>query len=88
MNFQTGAFGEPQNISTQILFWNMMSKLHYPLAADIKGQLEEMQQSQEAMQQAQQMQQMQPMGALPTGNEAGMQPMDINTLLGGGGNEM
>lgn len=88
MNFQTGAFGEPQNISTQILFWNMMSKLHYPLAADIKGQLEEMQQSQEAMQQAQQMQQMQPMGALPTGNELGTQSMDINALLGGGGNEM
>ncbi|WP_312061429.1 hypothetical protein [Anaerotignum sp.] len=85
MNFQTGAFGEPQNISTQILFWNMMSKLHYPLAADIKGQLEEMQQSQEAMQQAQQMQQMR---ALPTENEVGTQPMDINALLGGGGNEM
>ncbi|KAF5053832.1 hypothetical protein DSECCO2_394280 [anaerobic digester metagenome] len=88
MNFQTGAFGEPQNISTQILFWNMMSKLHYPLAADIKGQLEEMQKNQEAMQQAQQMQQMQPMGGMMPENEVDTQPMDISALLGGGGNEM
>lgn len=85
MNFQSGAFGNPQEISTQLLFWNMMSKLHYPLAADIKAQLEEMQHNQDGMKQGQQMQ---PMGGIYKENEVGTQPVDINTLLGGGSNEM
>lgn len=60
MNFQTGAFGVPQETQTQILFWTIMAKLHYPLAAEIKGQLEEIQQ--QAMAQKQAMAEQQAMG--------------------------
>lgn len=41
MNFQTGAFGNPQDIDTQILFWGMMANQHYPNAAEVKAQLEQ-----------------------------------------------
>ncbi len=41
MNLQTGAFGDPSDIETLILFWGMMAGQHYPHAADIKEQLEQ-----------------------------------------------
>lgn len=41
MNLQTGAFGDPASLSTLILFWGKMEKLHYPGAAETKGYLEE-----------------------------------------------
>lgn len=93
MNFQTGAFGNPQEISTQILFWNMMSKLHYPLAADIKGQLEEMQRKQEEQMSTQNpMDLMQGGLALEEENPQNVEvsPQDMNMLgqMGGGFNEM
>lgn len=59
MNFQTGAYGPPQDIQTQILFWTVMEQLHYPLAGQAKAYLEEMAQrqaQQAAMMQARQMQ--------------------------------
>lgn len=40
MNLQTGAFGNPQDPDTLILFWSMMAGQHYPLARDVKEQLE------------------------------------------------
>ncbi len=40
MNLQTGAFGNPQETDTLILFWSMMAKQQYPFAAEIKEQLE------------------------------------------------
>ena len=40
MNLQTGAFGDPADIETLILFWGMMAGQHYPYAAEIKEQLE------------------------------------------------
>ena len=49
MNLQTGAFGNPNNIETLIMFWNMMAGQHYPFAAEVKEQLE--QQKQQQMQQ-------------------------------------
>lgn len=51
MNFQTGAFGNPQDIDTQILFWGMMAYQHYPNAAEVKAQLEQKKQMQTAPQQ-------------------------------------
>lgn len=36
MNLQTGAYGDPSNVATLALFWNVMEELHYPLAADAK----------------------------------------------------
>ena len=58
MNLQTGAFGDPTNLKTLILFWTKMELLHYPGASDTKAFLEqEYQQQQEQMQQQMAMQQ-------------------------------
>ncbi len=43
-NLQNGAFGNPQEPRALLLFWGMMAKLHYPMAEEIKAQIEEMQQ--------------------------------------------
>ena len=59
MNLQTGAFGDPTNIKTLILFWTKMEQLHYPGAGDTRSYLEEELQRQMEMQQAQMMQQQQ-----------------------------
>ena len=40
MNLQTGAFGDPTNLRTLILFWTKMELLHYPGAGDTKTYLE------------------------------------------------
>ena len=46
MNFQTGAYGNPQDLNTLALFWNVMEELHYPLAADAKRHFQQMIQAQ------------------------------------------
>lgn len=50
MNLQTGAFGDPNDLETLILFWGMMAGQHYPGAAEVKEQLE-MKREQQQMQQ-------------------------------------
>ena len=76
MNLQTGAFGDPSDPETLILFWEMMAGQHYPGAAEIRERLEKKRQEQLAQMQMQQMQQMQqlpqetqqmPQGAEPQG---------------------
>ena len=62
--FQMGAFGDPGQIDTLLLFWTKLELLHYPGASDTKEYLEKMQQAQQQMmmmqqQLQQQMQQMQ-----------------------------
>lgn len=63
LNLQTGAYGNPQDINTQILFWTVMEQLHYPLAGQAKeylegmAQLQAQAQAQQAQAQAQQAQQ-------------------------------
>lgn len=48
MNLQTGAFGDPGQTQTLILFWSKMEQLHYPGAASTKKFLEDkLQQEQE-----------------------------------------
>ena len=59
LNYQTGAFGNVNELDTQILFWSLMASQGYPMAAEVKSQLEEKQQQQQMMQQQQQLQQMQ-----------------------------
>ena len=55
MNLQTGAFGDPTQTETLILFWSKMEELHYPGASSTKSFLEEkMEREQMAAQQAQQ----------------------------------
>ena len=67
MNLQTGAFGDPAQIQTLVLFWTKMELLHYPGAGETRAYLEEelhkqqlqqqmamqMQMAQQQMQQAQ-----------------------------------
>lgn len=51
MNFTSGAFGDPAQIQTQILFWRKMENLHYPDAGQTRIYLERQLQRQMAMQQ-------------------------------------
>ena len=41
MNLQTGAFGDPKQTETLILFWGKMEMLHYPGAGETKKYLED-----------------------------------------------
>lgn len=53
-NLQSGAFGDPTQLDTLILFWTKMEMLHYPGAAETKSYLvnkKEQQDNQAAMQQ-------------------------------------
>lgn len=63
LNLQTGAFGDPMDTRTLILFWTKMEMLHYPGAGETKQYLEdklkEEQQMQAMMAQQQQMAQAQ-----------------------------
>ena len=59
-NLSSGAFGDPTNIDTLILFWSKMKLLHYPGASDTLQYLEDKKQREAEMQmRAQQMAQMQ-----------------------------
>lgn len=56
-NLQSGAYGDPAQMTTQIHFWTQMELLHYPGASETKAYMqEEYQRQQEAAAQAQQMQ--------------------------------
>ena len=61
-NLQTGAFGDPTDIETLILFWAKMEELHYPGAGQTKKHLEEKAQRAEEMQRMQQQAQGTPQG--------------------------
>lgn len=57
LNFQSGAYGNPQNPQTLLIFWLNMEKAHYPNAHDNVVRIqEEIRQQQEAMALAQQAQ--------------------------------
>lgn len=58
MNLQQGAFGDPNNVDTLIMFWTLMAGLHYPLAGVIRANLGEQKKQQEQMMQMQQQQAM------------------------------
>ena len=88
MNFQTGAFGNPQDIDTQILFWGMMAYQHYPNAAEVKAQLEQKKQMQTAPQQPiapeSPMTESVPPGAASLPGNATMSQMDVAVQEGAG----
>lgn len=70
-NLQTGAFGDPTDIETLILFWAKMEELHYPGAGQTKKHLEEkVQRMQQEMQRMQQQAQGAPQ-EMPEGGAAG-----------------
>lgn len=72
-HFQSGAFGNPQDVNALIVYWTAMERLHYPGAGDIKTLLEE-QRQQQMQQQAimMQMQQQQAAMGMPMGAPQGM----------------
>ena len=90
---QTGAFGDPSDPETLIMFWEMMAGQHYPGAAEIRERLEKKRQEQLAQMQMQQLpqeiQQM-PQGAEPRGvpdmavEDAGGSTMEMMGGLAGG----
>lgn len=53
MNFQQGAMGPVNEVTSLLRFWTQMEKLHYPMAADMRRSFEqELERQQEAAQQA------------------------------------
>ena len=74
MNLQTGAFGDPAQTETLILFWSKMEALHYPGAAETKSWLEDkLRREQEMAARQAQMQQMQMQMAAAQAEQAGRQ---------------
>jgi len=71
-NLSSGAFGDPKELDTLILFWQKMALLHYPGAEDTKDYLERKQQMQQlqAQMQAQAQQMAQIRGAVARGVDA------------------
>ena len=53
LNLQTGAFGDPSQLTTLILFWTKMEQLHYPGAGETRAYIEEQLQRQQQIQQMQ-----------------------------------
>lgn len=81
MNFESGAFGNPAELPTLILFWSKMEMLHYPGAGETKAYLEDqLAAQQQAMAQEQAMMQQQAaMAAAPGG--AGVTPEEIDAVV-------
>lgn len=48
-NFESGAFGNPQDINVLIMYWTMMKEMHYPIAATVLSNLEQQKEQQEMM---------------------------------------
>ena len=68
-HLQAGAYGNPAELETLILYWSKMEGLHYPGAGDTKTALEKRLQSQQAQQQLMmQMQAMMPVASQTAGN--------------------
>ena len=72
MNLQTGAFGDPAQTETLILFWSKMEELHYPGAGATRKFLEERLEQEQAAAQ---------MAAMRPGGPGGQTPR----AAGGGG---
>ena len=74
MNLQTGAFGDPAQTETLILFWSKMEELHYPGAGATRKFLEERMEQEQAAAQMAAMTQGGPTPG-PTGGGGGTLPM-------------
>lgn len=85
-NLQSGAFGDPTDLQTLILYWTKMEQLHYPGSSETKAFMEMRYQQQlqaQAIQQ-QQMMQMQAQAQQMNAQADAMQAM--RTQTGNGGN--
>lgn len=91
MNLQTGAFGDPSDPETLIMFWEMMAGQHYPGAAEIRERLEKKRQEQLAQMQRQQQLPQETQAQMPTQQvadvgveDAGGSSMEMMGGLAGG----
>ena len=50
-NFESGTFGNPQDINVLILYWTMMKEMHYPIAGTVLQNLQQQKEQQELAQQ-------------------------------------
>ena len=83
MNFQQGAMGPVNEISSLLRFWTQMEKLRYPLAADMRRSFEEELERQQ--QAAAQQQQQAAVAAMQGGVDTVAAPaMDAAMMEGGG----
>ena len=81
MNFQQGAMGPVNEITTLLRFWTQMEKLHYPMAGDMRRSLEEeLGRQQEAAQQQQAA-----AAAMQGGADTGAAPVVDAAMMEGGG---
>ena len=81
MNFQQGAMGPVNEITTLLRFWTQMEKLHYPMASDMRSSFEEeMARQQEAAQQQQAA-----AAAMQGGADTGAAPVVDAAMTEGGG---
>lgn len=81
MNFQQGAMGPVNEITTLLRFWTQMEKLHYPMAGDMRRSLEE----ELGCQQEAAQQQQAAAAAMQGGADTGAAPaMDAAMMEGGG----
>ena len=80
MNFQQGAMGPVNEITTLLRFWTQMEKLHYPMAGDMRRSLEE-----EMARQQEAAQQQQAAAAMQGGADTGATPAMDATMMEGGG---
>ena len=81
MNFESGALGNPAELSTLVRFWSQMEVLHYPMAESIKKDLQEELEKQNAAGVAEAMNDA--AGQMPVGTDSGM-PADFMGALTGG----
>ena len=81
-NLQSGAFGDPANMGTLLLFWQKMEQLHYPGAGETVKYMQKQIQTQQAMDQLMQQNQQlmaqnqQMMGAMQ--QQQAQQPPQLN----------
>lgn len=71
MNFQQGAYGNPADLETLVVFWTRMELLHYPGASDTRTYMEGKLEEQRTMQ-AQQAAMMGMGGQMPNGVPGGL----------------
>ena len=85
-NLQSGAFGNPTDLQTLILYWTKMEQLHYPGSSETKAFMERRyeQQMQAQMQQQQQMMQMQAQAQQMDAMASAMEQARTQSAPGGG----
>lgn len=83
MNLQTGAFGNPQDLNTLILFWRKMEEYHYPGSSDTKKYLMKQKEQQDMMMQQQAMIQQNQIAAQQQVQEDAVVADAVQNILGG-----